>query len=155
MARSGPSTSSTLASQIANTPAGTIAATNVQAAVNELDGDIQAVIAAKATKLRSLKLDTASATLTLADYPSPTFVWASHTSVAIVYTVPTNASHAHPVGTQIDISRGGAADVSVAAAGGVTIVSADSKLKLNKTGSAASLFKIATDTWLLVGDLKA
>ena len=42
-------------------------------------------------------------------------------STAITLTIPTNASVAFPVDTQIDVVAYGAGDVSIAGAGGVTI----------------------------------
>jgi hypothetical protein len=68
-------------------------------------------------------------------------------------TIPTNASVAFPVGTVIEIARVGAGAVTIAAAGGVTIQSADGSLALRGQYSVASIRKRATDTWLLAGDL--
>jgi hypothetical protein len=73
---------------------------------------------------------------------------------AITLTIPANSSVAYPVGTQIDLSQFGAGQVTVAGAGGVTVNSA-SGLKLKSQYSSASCVKVATDTWLLVGDLEA
>ncbi len=73
---------------------------------------------------------------------------------AIALTIPANSSVAYPVGTQIDLSQFGAGQVTVAGAGGVTVNSA-SGLKLRAQYSSASCVKVATDTWLLVGDLEA
>jgi hypothetical protein len=73
---------------------------------------------------------------------------------AIALTIPANSSVAYPVGTQIDLSQFGAGQVTVAGAGGVTVNSA-SGLKLKSQYSSASCVKVATDTWLLVGDLEA
>ena len=71
---------------------------------------------------------------------------------AITLTIPANSSVAYPVGTKIDITQLGAGQVTVAGAGGVT-VNATPTLKLRARYSAATCIKIATDTWLLVGDL--
>ena len=68
-------------------------------------------------------------------------------------TVPANSSVAFPVGTQVLITAIGAGIASIAAAGGVTIRSADSALKLRTQYSTASLIKVATDEWYLSGDL--
>lgn len=68
-------------------------------------------------------------------------------------TVPTNASVAYPVGTQINILQTGASQVTVGGAG-VTI-NATPGLKLRAQWSAATLIKRATDTWALIGDLSA
>ena len=71
---------------------------------------------------------------------------------AITLTIPTNASVAFPVNTRIDLIQYGAGQVTVAGAG-VTINSSGAKLKLTGQYSGASLWKKATDTWVLIGDL--
>jgi len=71
---------------------------------------------------------------------------------AITVTIPANSSVAYPVGTKIDFAQLGAGQVTFAGAGGVT-VNATPTLKLRDQYSAATCIKIATDTWLLVGDL--
>lgn len=68
-------------------------------------------------------------------------------------TIPPNSSVAFPVGTVINFASGGAGQTTIAAGAGVTIGSADSKLKLRVQYSSGSAIKIATDTWILVGDL--
>lgn len=70
-------------------------------------------------------------------------------------TVPPNSSVAFPVGTTIILARLGVADVAVVAGSGVTINSADSYKKINKQYETMALYKLATDTWLLYGALKA
>lgn len=74
---------------------------------------------------------------------------------AMTLTVPTNASVAFPTGTEIDVYQQGAGQVSIAAAGGVTINSAFSNLKIAAQYTGASLKKTATNTWELVGNLTA
>jgi hypothetical protein len=73
---------------------------------------------------------------------------------AITLTIPTNASVAFPVNTRIDLLQYGAGQVTVGGAG-VTIYSSGSKLKLTGQYSGASLWKKATDTWVLIGDIAA
>lgn len=73
---------------------------------------------------------------------------------AVTVTIPTNASVAYPVGTSIDILQTGAGQVTIAGAGGVT-VNATPGLKLRTQWSSATLFKRATDTWVVFGDLSA
>ena len=73
---------------------------------------------------------------------------------AVTLTVPANSSVAYPVGTSIDILQTGAGQITVAGAGGVT-VNATPGLKLRTQWSGATLFKRATDTWVLYGDLTA
>ena len=73
---------------------------------------------------------------------------------AVTVTIPPNSSVAYPTGTKIDLLAKGAGQVTVAAGSGVTVNSAQS-LKLRAQWSAASVIKLATDTWVLVGDLQA
>jgi hypothetical protein len=73
---------------------------------------------------------------------------------AVTLTVPTNATVAWPVGTSIDILQTGAGQVTIAGAGGVT-VNGTPGLKLRTQWSGVTLFKRATDTWVVYGDLTA
>jgi hypothetical protein len=75
-------------------------------------------------------------------------------ATAQTLTIPTNATVAYPVGTSIDILQTGAGQVTVAGAGGVT-VNGTPGLKLRTQWSSATLFKRATDTWVVMGDLSA
>lgn len=72
---------------------------------------------------------------------------------AITLTVPTNATVAFPVGSQVTLLATGAGQVTVGGAG-VTI-NGTPGLKLRAQWSSATLIKRATDTWVLVGDLTA
>jgi hypothetical protein len=73
---------------------------------------------------------------------------------AATITIPTNATVAFPVGTSIDILQTGAGQITIAGAAGVT-VNATPGLKLRTQWSGATLFKRATDTWVVYGDLSA
>lgn len=68
-------------------------------------------------------------------------------------TVPTNASVAFPIGTQIPIHQAGTGQTTVVAAGGVTI-NTSASLILRTQNSTASLIKVATNAWDLMGDLQ-
>ena len=72
----------------------------------------------------------------------------------VTLTIPTNATVAYPVGTSIDILQTGAGQVTIAGAGGVT-VNGTPGLKLRTQWSGVTLFKRATDTWVVYGDLTA
>jgi hypothetical protein len=72
----------------------------------------------------------------------------------ITFTIPTNASVAFGIGTQINIMQLGVGQVTIAGAG-VTLRSAGSKLKTNAQYAVATCCKIATDTWVVVGNLTA
>jgi hypothetical protein len=72
---------------------------------------------------------------------------------AITLTVPTNASVAFPIGVQVNLLQLGAGQVTVTSS--ATIRSQGSKLKLNGQYAAASLLKVATDEWVLIGNTAA
>jgi len=75
-------------------------------------------------------------------------------AAAITFTIPTNASVAFGIGTQLNIMQLGAGQVTISGAG-VTLRSAGSKLKTNGQYSVATCVKIATDTWVVVGNVAA
>lgn len=68
-------------------------------------------------------------------------------------TVPTNSSVAFPLGTEIEIFRGGSGSVTIAAASGVTIRSPGSNLSIAEQYGCAVLKKIDTNVWVLGGAL--
>jgi hypothetical protein len=68
-------------------------------------------------------------------------------------TVPLNATVAFPIGSRIDITQIGAGQTTIVATGGVTIRQREGKLKLAGQYAGASLYKRATDEWVLFGDL--
>lgn len=72
---------------------------------------------------------------------------------ACTITVDTNANVSIPVGFIVHIYQAGSGVVTVAAAGGVTITSAET-LKTRKTGATLTLIKIGTDSWFLIGDME-
>lgn len=76
-------------------------------------------------------------------------------AAANTLTVPPNSSVAFPIGSRIDIVQFGAGATSIAAGAGVTIRSQSSFLKLFSQYAAATLYKRATDEWVLIGNLKA
>lgn len=73
---------------------------------------------------------------------------------AIALTVPTNASVAFEIGDQVNLLQLGAGQVTVGGAS-VTFRSEGSKLKLKGQYAMATLVKIDTDTWVLVGNTAA
>lgn len=75
-------------------------------------------------------------------------------AATISVTVPTAASIAWPIGGSVDVMQYGAGPVVIVAAAGVTInTQAAAILQLANRYSVASLTKIATDEWVLTGDL--
>jgi hypothetical protein len=72
-------------------------------------------------------------------------------SSAITFTIPLNASVTFPIGTSLNVAQLGAGQVTIAGAGGVTIVGIGTKIAAQY--GAATAIQIATDQWLLVGNL--
>jgi len=70
---------------------------------------------------------------------------------AITLTVPTYASVALPVGSQVHIQQANTGQVTVSPASGVVINGTGTKLRTE--WSAATLIKTATNTWTLIGDI--
>lgn len=68
-------------------------------------------------------------------------------------TIPLNSSIAFPIGTVIEVLRLGSGAVSIAATGGVTILSRASLTSIANRYGSVSLRKRATNEWVLVGDL--
>ena len=74
---------------------------------------------------------------------------------SITLTIPPNGTVAYGIGTQINIMQLGAGQVTIAPGAGVTIRSAGSKLKTSAQYAVATCVKIASDTWVAVGNLTA
>jgi len=74
---------------------------------------------------------------------------------AIALTIPPSSSVNYGIGTQINIMQLGAGVVTITAGAGVTLRSAGSKLKTNGQYAVATCCKIATDTWVVIGNLAA
>ena len=77
---------------------------------------------------------------------------------AISATIPTNASVAYPIGTQLNFIQIGAGQVTITAvtSGTTTIASTGATAaspKLRAQYSSASAIKVATDTWYVIGDI--
>ncbi len=84
-------------------------------------------------------------------------VTASNAS-AQTYSIPTNASVAYPIGTQINIIQIGAGQVTIQAttSGTTTVASTGATAtapKLRAQYSSATLIKAATDLWYVAGDI--
>lgn len=76
---------------------------------------------------------------------------------AITLSVPTNASVAFAIGTQILLYQGGAGQVTVSAVtpGTTSIRSQGSKTKIGGQYGVVCLTKLATDEWVLFGNTTA
>lgn len=121
------------------------------AAIRTLGSSIDTTVFGVATKSTINTQTGTTYTLVLAD--AGKLVTLSNAS-GITLTVPTNSSVAFATGTRIDLAQLGAGQVTIAGAG-VTFNSKGSALKITGQYSAATLIKIATDTWVLVGDISA
>lgn len=81
---------------------------------------------------------------------------ASNSTTAGTVNVPTNASVAFPIGTQITIVQTGSGQLTIAATTpGTTTINYTPGNKLRVQNSMATLIKTATDAWYLTGDLTA
>jgi hypothetical protein len=98
----------------------------------------------------------ATYTFVLADADNK-LVTASNAS-AQTYSIPTNATTAFPIGTQINLIQIGAGQVTVQAAtsGTTTVVSTGATAaapKCRAQYSALTLVKRDTDSWYVIGDI--
>lgn len=77
-------------------------------------------------------------------------------AAAQTYTIPLNSSVAYATGAQINVIQIGAGQVTFVGAGGVTVASTgatSASPKLRAQYSSATLIKVATDTWYVIGDI--
>ena len=77
---------------------------------------------------------------------------------AQTYSIPTNASVAFPIGSQINIIQIGTGQVTINAvtSGTTTVLSnggTPAAPKLRVQYSSATLVKVATDAWYVIGDI--
>jgi hypothetical protein len=75
---------------------------------------------------------------------------------AQTYTIPTNASVAFPIGSQINVIQIGAGQVTFVGAGGVTLASTgatSASPKCRAQFSAVTLVKVGSDSWYAIGDI--
>jgi hypothetical protein len=107
---------------------------------------------ALATAMIAINAQTASYTAVLTD--DGKLVTMSNAS-ANTFTVPPNSSVAFGIGTQINIAQLGAGSTSIVAGAGVTLNSAGAKLTLDAQYAICTCVKTDTNTWFVVGNLKA
>lgn len=127
-----------------NTASG-LSASDVQAAVDEL-------AAGKADKLIAINAQSGTS-YTLVAGDAGGYVRFDNAS-PIALTVPPNSAVAYAVGTMISVRQAGVGQLSLIEGSGVTI-NTPQTLKLSGQGAAATLIKVSTNTWDLVGDLEA
>jgi hypothetical protein len=95
---------------------------------------------------------TASYTLALTDLGK---VVRMNVASANNLTVPLNSSVAFPIGSVINIVQVGAGQTTIVAGAGVTLRSENSKLKTKAQYALVGVVKIATDEWVVFGNLTA
>lgn len=110
--------------------------------------------AATATRLPSIPINAQTGTSYTLALSDAGYLVTLNNAAAITLTVPLNSAVAFPTGTTIDLAQLGAGQVTVVATSGAT-VNATPGLKLAAQYSGATLTKLGTDTWLLVGALAA
>lgn len=76
-------------------------------------------------------------------------------AAANLVIIPLNATVPFPVGTQVDIIQTGAGATSASIVSGVTLNSESGKRTINTQWQGASLIKRGTDSWIMMGALKA
>jgi hypothetical protein len=94
---------------------------------------------------------TAGSVYTLGTADSGKLLMCSGTASGTVQ-IPLNSSQAFATGQKVDLVQMGTGTVTVGTASGVTLRSTPSAI-LRTQYSAASVIKIGTDEWLLMGDL--
>ena len=98
----------------------------------------------------SLNKESASYTLLLTDAHNYVEM---EVSSANVLTIPTNATVAFPIGTEIRVTQLGTGQTTITPAAGVTLRSISGKNKTTGQYSVATLFKRGLNEWYLFGDI--
>jgi hypothetical protein len=106
--------------------------------------------AIKYLNIRQPLLSSSNYTLSLLDESA--LVMIDNLSLPNTVTIPTNSSVPFVVGTQITVLQKNTGQTTIQGATGVTVNSNPSN-RLRTRWSSASLIKIATNEWVLVGDL--
>lgn len=138
------------ADEVVFTPAGNLSATDVQAALEELDSE-------KSNVLVTIRTLTASHTLDSTDLASI----AAGEQLEIVMNVgsannmevPLDNSVDFPIGTLIAIRQMGAGQTTITATVGVTLNAPAGALRIAAQHAVCYLEKTATDTWNVNGEL--
>ena len=78
-------------------------------------------------------------------------------AAAIAFTLPTDASVAYPIGTQLNVLQLGAGQVTISAVtpGTTSVFSQGSRFKLSGQYAAATLVKVAANQWVVLGNVTA
>ena len=120
-----------------------------------INADISNSAAIDLGKLADATIDEKSASYTLALTDKNKFIKMSVTTTANTVTVPTNASVAFPIGSQIHIIQYGTGKTQVIPVSGTVTIYATPGTYLRAQYSSATLLKCDTNIWMLMGDLSA
>jgi hypothetical protein len=120
-----------------------------------LNGTAQAIEFASSTLTISTPTFTTNAyTVVLTDKDK--WLELSNGATAGTLNIPTDASVAFPIGTQINIIQTNTGQITIAAVTpGTTTVNGTPGLKLREQWSSATIIKRAANSWVAVGDLSA
>lgn len=100
----------------------------------------------------TLSAKTASYTLALTDAGKTINM---NVAISNDLTIPLNGSVPFAIGQRLDIIQTGAGQTTIVPTSGVTLNSKNSNKKIAARYSGATLIKLDTDTWILIGDLTA
>jgi hypothetical protein len=147
-------TGSDISSSVANASTTPTITLNIPTASSSNRGALSAsdwtTFNGKKDSLNSFSRKTASYTLVLGDKDK---VIEMNVGSANTLTIPTNASVAFTIGTEITIMQYGAGQTTIAQPGGVTIRSKGGYLKIADQYTGVTLVKVGTDEWYLIGNL--
>jgi|GEM_PF-1636104 len=120
-----------------------------------VNADISTTAAIDLGKLADATIDEKSASYTLVLTDKNKFIKMNVTTTANTVTVPTNASVAFPIGSQIHIIQYGSGKTQVIPVSGTVTIYATPGTYLRAQYSSATLLKCDTNIWMLMGDLSA
>jgi len=121
-----------------------------------VNADISSSASIELGKLANVSIDTKTANYPLVLTDANKIIEMNLTGTANTVSVPTNASVAFPIGTQINIVQYGTGKTQiVATTPGTTSIRFTPGSYLRDRYSSATLIKRATDEWYLIGDLSA
>lgn len=120
-----------------------------------VNADISTSAAVDLGKLADATIDEKSASYTLVLTDKNKFIKMNVASTANTVTVPTNASVAFPIGSQIHIIQYGSGKTQVIPVSGTVTIYATPGTYLRAQYSSATLLKCDTNIWMLIGDLSA
>jgi hypothetical protein len=134
---------------LSDTPANFTGAANKKVAVNNTGTALEFVSGGKFSSINSQVGTTYTAVLADADDVLITL----DNAAAIAFTIPAEASVTYPIGTTLQWLQLGAGLVTATPDTGVTLLSRGSVFGTGGQYAIASAVKIASDTWIVTGDI--